>query len=443
MRKADSVDVRIVEWWPGKRSSEIDAFFERGVFDGEVEEAVAKILGDVRRDGNRAVTRYARLFDGVRLRPSQFLVRDSEIRLAVRQVDRATRRGVKEARDRVACFARAAMRGEWRVRTREGGWLGERFAPLDRVGVYIPGGAAPLASTVVMTVTLARVAGVREIVACTPCDRHGRVNPVVLFALRLCGATEVYRVGGAHAIAMLAYGTETIRKVQKIVGPGGPFVTAAKRQVYGHVAIDLPAGPSEIAVLADESADPVVVTADLLSQVEHGTGWERALLVATSPGLALRVRDELQKRVRLLKRKEAVERVLARKGILLVVVRSAAEGLELCNRFAPEHLELMIRRPSLWSRKARCAGAVFIGRWTPEAAGDFAAGPSHVLPTGGTACMFSGLTVDDFRRRTSVIAYSRRDLERAMSIIQTFGRVEGLDGHVESAFVRFRKSQAR
>jgi histidinol dehydrogenase len=287
-----------------------------------------------------------------------------------------------------------------------------------------------------MTVTLAKVAGVQEIVACTPSDPAGQVNPYLLFAMEMAGATEIYRVGGSQAIGMMAYGTKTVPKVQKIVGPGGAYVTAAKKLVYGEVALDLVAGPSEIAILADETAPAVCVAADLLSQAEHGTGHEKALLATNSAALANAVAAELAKQTETLARKQAVQKVLER-GTVLVVVNTLDEGMELCNQFAPEHLEIMVREPRNWLRKVRAAGAVFFGTWTPESAGDFVAGPSHVLPTGGTAALFSGLTVDDFRRRTSFMAFTRADLQEALPVIEAFGRVEGLQAHTRAAQVRF------
>jgi histidinol dehydrogenase len=356
---------------------------------------------------------------------------------ARKAVDPGFRAAVREARGRIARFAGEGMRRDWSMPTPRGGTLGERFVPLDRVGVYVPGGAAPLASTALMTVTLAKVAGVREIVACTPCASDGSVNPVLLHALHVAGATEVYRTGGIQAVGMMAYGTATVRKVQKIVGPGGTYVTAAKRQVYGQVALDLVAGPSEIAVLCDETANARHVAIDLLSQAEHGTGWEKALLVTTSAGLAREVRDRLQQECATLRTRDAVGRVRARDGIMLVVVGSLEDGMALCNRFAPEHFEIIVRNPARWLARCTCAGAVFLGPWSPESAGDFVAGPSHVLPTGGAAAMFSGLTVDDFRRRSSVIALTKADLKEMLPHIQTFGEVEGLDAHARSATARF------
>jgi histidinol dehydrogenase len=365
-----------------------------------------------------------------------------ELQGARTMVDAAFIRAAREAMSRIESFSRRSMRPDWRMASPHKGQMGEKFTPLDRVGVYVPGGAAPLASTVFMTVTLARVAGVPEIVACTPCGRDGQVNPYVLYALDQAGATEVYRVGGIQAIGLMAYGTETVSRVQKIVGPGGMYVTAAKRCVYGDVALDLVAGPSEIAVLADDTADPRHVAVDLLSQAEHGTGWEKALLVTPSRALATAVQKECEHQTQTLSRAALIRRVMKR-GMLLVVVDTLGDGMELCNRFAPEHLEIMVRRPASWLSKVRAAGAVFLGPFTPESAGDFVAGPSHVLPTGGAAAMFSGLTVEDFRRRHSFMEFSRADLRETLPCIEAFGRVEGLDAHARSASVRFAREHRR
>jgi histidinol dehydrogenase len=430
--------VRIVRWSPGRASPAVDAFLQRPAFDPAAEAAAAALLAEIRKRGEAAILDAALRFDGARLTPATLRVSQAERDAAAREVSPAVRRAVNEACRRVAAFARAGLRRNWRMPTGRGGSLGEQFVPLDRVGVYVPGGTAPLASTAVMTATIARVAGVPEIVACTPCGRSGQVNPVLLYALQQAGATEIYRVGGIQAVGLMAFGTRRVRPVQKIVGPGNAYVTAAKRQVFGYVAIDQVAGPSEIAVLADASAHPAWVAADLLSQAEHGSGHERALLATHSARLAAAVQAELARQVPRLSRAALIRRVLP-KGVLLVVTPDLDAAVELCNRFAPEHLEVMTRRPRLLVPRLRAAGAIFVGGWTPEPAGDFVAGPSHVLPTGGAACKFSGLTVEDFRRRSSVIAYTRADLAAALPVIETFGRVEGLDAHSRSATIRFRR----
>lgn len=418
--------------------SVVEAFLNRNAFDANAETTARAVLADVKLKGNRAVCSWAKRFDGTSVVSGKLLVSKAELHEARRLVDARFRSAVRESIARITVFAKASAKRNWSMRTPRGGFLGEQFLPLDRVGVYVPGGAAPLASTALMTATIARVAGVREIVACTPAGRDGKVNPYLLFALEAAGATEIYRAGGIQAVGLMAYGTETVRKVQKIVGPGGTYVTAAKRQVYGDVALDLVAGPSEIAVLADDTANVRHVAADLLSQVEHGTGHEKALLVTTSLKLAKGVQAELLTQTELLGRKEAIRRVVGR-GMLICVIKSLSEGMALCNKFAPEHLELLVRDPQKWLGRVKCAGAVFVGPWSPESAGDFVAGPSHVLPTGGAAAMFSGLTTDDFRRRSSFIAFTRADLKETLPVIETFGRVEGLDAHVRSAQVRFEK----
>ncbi|MDD3545317.1 MAG: histidinol dehydrogenase [Kiritimatiellae bacterium] len=429
--------VLIKRWSTRSKTPEVEAFLRRTAFPPEAEKAAREILADIRARGDRAVLDAALRFDGAALRAAELRVADAELAAAARKVPARVKRAVRDARSRVERFAKAGLRRPWKMRTPRGGWTGEFYSPLERVGVYVPGGTAPLVSTVVMTVTLAKVAGVREIVVCTPCGADKAVNPVLLYALRSAGATEVYRVGGIQSVGMMAFGTETVRPVLKIVGPGNAYVTAAKRQVYGFVGIDQVAGPSEIAVLADDSADPAWVAADMLSQAEHGSGHEKALLVTDSMALAKAVRAEIARQTPSLSRAAMIGRVAANGGILLAVVPDIAQGMELVNRFAPEHFEIMARGARSLMKRVRAAGAVFLGSWTPEAAGDFVAGPSHVLPTGGAARMFSGLTADDFRLRHSFVEFTRKDLSETLGSIETFAAVEGLDAHGRSAAVRF------
>ena len=432
------MQVKIVKWSPTVPPAAVEALLRRPAFDAAAEQTAREVLDAIRAGGDVALVRYSQQFDGVELAPDKLRVSPDEIKAAYEAVDLDFKRSATEAYKRIIHFSKAGLRKDWTIATPKGGVLGEQFQPLARVGCYIPGGAAPLASTALMTATLARVADVREVVACTPAGKDGKVNPHLLYALDLAGANEIYKIGGIQAIAAMAFGTETIRKVQKIVGPGGPFVTAAKRLVYGHVDLDLVAGPSEIAILADDTAHPAAVAADLLSQAEHGTGHEKALLVTSSEALAKAVQAELGKQVATLSRRVAIEKVMEQ-GMLLVVVDHLDMGMDLCNQFAPEHLEIMVREPRTWARKAQSAGAVFLGPWTPESAGDFVAGPSHVLPTGGMAAVFSGLTVDTFRRRTSIISLTRADLQDMLPVIEAFGRVEKLDAHACSAKIRFAK----
>lgn len=434
--KAEPISIPCARWNPDTASPVVTRFLKRPAFDPQAEKIAADVLEDIRTHGDKAILRYVKEFDGATVSARGLKVTPAEMKAAREAVDREFKLAATEACQRITRFGKSGLSNDWTISSPKGGILGEQFIPYDRIGAYIPGGAAPLASTALMTVTLARVAGVPEIVACTPADNKGKVNPYLLYSLELAGTTEIYRLGGIQAIGAMAFGSKTIAPVQKIVGPGGPYVTAAKRLVYGHVALDSVAGPSEIAVLADNSASPVHVAADLLSQAEHGTGQEKVMLVTSSGRLAERVEKEILRQASTLSRKEAVYEVL-QKGTLLVVVETLDHGMELINRFAPEHFELLVHQPRAWLKKVRCAGAVFVGPWTPECAGDYVAGPSHVLPTGGAAALFSGLTVDDFRRRTSVVSFTSADLKAAMPVIEAFGRVEGLDGHVRSARARF------
>ena len=423
--------IRIVK----SSDSRIEKFNARPAFPEEAEKAAFSVLSDIRKNGDAAVAKYVAKFEGAKLSARDFLVRETDFS----RLDPSVVRAVKDAHRRVVRFSKASLRKAWKISTPKGGSAGEFFSPMDRVGVYVPGGTAPLASTSVMTVALAKVAGVKEIVACTPAGKTGEVNPVLLYALKLAGATEIYRVGGIQAIGMMAYGTRTCRKVQKIAGPGNAFVTAAKRQVYGYVAIDQVAGPSEIAVLTDGSVDPAWIAADLLSQAEHGSGYEKSLCVCTDRAFAEAVKAEVLRQAKLLDRREIVERVIGRDGILIVVARDLDDGMAVVNRFAPEHFEIMTKDALKVMNGVRSAGAVFAGVWTPESAGDFVAGPSHVLPTGGAANMFNGLTPDDFRRRHSFVAFTRDDLAQTRATIEKFAEVEGLSAHGRAATIRFEK----
>ncbi|MBO7654037.1 MAG: histidinol dehydrogenase [Kiritimatiellae bacterium] len=429
--------VMIEKWSQTKGNAKVEAFLSRPAFAPEAEAAAAEVLADIRRRGNAAVLAAAKKFDGAALTAAQMRVSPAEWKAAAQAVPARIKKAVKTAHDRVLTYAKAGLREPWFMRTPRGGYTGEYYSPMDRVGVYIPGGTAPLASTSVMTVTLAKAAGVKEIVACTPCRKDKAVNPVLLYALKLAGATEIYKVGGIQSIGLMAFGTQTVKAVQKIAGPGNAFVTAAKRQVYGYVAIDQVAGPSEIAVLADKTANPDWVAADLLSQAEHGSGHEKSLLVTDSLAVAKAVAESIVRQMQTLSRRAMVERVIDRGGILLAVTPNLKQGMALINAFAPEHFEIMTADARKWINDVRAAGAVFVGEWTPESAGDFVAGPSHVLPTGGAARMFSGLTADDFRRRHSFVEFSKEDLKETCSAIETFAEVEGLDAHGRAASIRF------
>lgn len=432
----DIKDIKIVEWYSQDIPSQIEGFLKRTPFPPEVEAIARDVILDVRKRGDVALLDAIARFDNVTFTKGELAVSREELSNARSKVDSSFISSVHQSHNNVVAFAQASIKKDWFMSAPKGGVLGEFFVPFERVGVYIPGGTAPLVSTAIMTVTLAKVAGVQEIVAVSPVGQSKKMNEYILYALEVAGATEIYKVGGIQAIAALAYGTETIGKVQKIVGPGNAYVTAAKKLVYGDVAVDLIAGPSEIAILADENAPAEVLAADMLSQAEHGSGYEKALLVVTSMRLAHRVAEELVKQTEALPRKEVVEKVL-KDGCLIVVVNTLEKGMEVCNKFAPEHLELILNEPRNWVKKVKNAGAVFAGLWTPECVGDFVAGPSHVLPTGGAAAMFSGLTVDDFRKRISMMSFTRADLKNVLETIEVFSRVEGLEAHARSARIRF------
>jgi histidinol dehydrogenase len=427
-----------VKWGTDKKYKKVEDFLLRPSVEEKAMVAAARILALVKESGDKAVIDCARLYDGSNMSTRRIRVTPAEIDDAKKSVDAEFKKAAQDAHQRIEAFSKNGLRDDWEMETPKGGMLGERFIPYDRVGAYIPGGAAPLASTALMTLTLAKVAGVKELVACSPANAEGKLNPYIIYALDLAGATEIYKVGGVHAIGAMAYGTKSIKKVRKIVGPGGPYVTAAKRQVYGDVALDMVAGPSEIAVVCDSSANPAHVAADLLSQAEHGTGSEKAMLITTSQKQAEAVRSEVLKQAESLSRSEPIAEVL-KKGMLLVVVKNMADAILLANLFAPEHMELIVKDPSKWVDKVENAGALFIGEWTPESVGDFVAGPSHVLPTGGTAAYFSGLTVEDFRRRMSLIQFTKEDLEDTLPTVEAFGRIETLEGHARSATIRFNK----
>lgn len=409
------------------------------LFNTEIETRTRAILDAVQRRGDAAVLELTERFDGARLRADSLPVTQAELMTASLKADPALRRAVTEAEGNIARFARKSLRKNWQSRNSHGGLVGEKFDPFRRVGVYIPGGTAPLVSTALMTVTLAKVAGCPEIVVCTPCGREGGINPALLYAARAAGATEIYRVGGAQAIAAMAFGTPTIRRVQKIFGPGNAYVVTAKRLVVGYVAIDLLPGPSELLVLADDTANASHVAADLLAQAEHGSGHERVWLVTSSGKLLKAVEKELKRQLARLGRAQFIQRAL--NNGWLVQVPTIAAGVNLANQLAPEHCEVIVRNARKISADILTAGAIFLGPWSPTVLGDYVAGPSHTLPTGGAGNSFPGLTVDQFQRRTSVVEYNRGSLKKALSAVGKFAELEGLDAHGRSAAIRIGTSR--
>ena len=406
------------------------------LFEQAIEMRARAIVEAVRSRGDVALLELTERFDGARLMADQLAVTKAELLQASLKADAELRAAVAAAHKNIQFFSRKSLRRNWSATNAQGASVGEKFDPFRRVGIYIPGGTAPLVSTALMTVTLAKVAGCPEIVVCTPCNAQGAVSSALLFAARYAGATEIYRVGGAQAVAAMAIGTSTIRPVQKIFGPGNAYVVAAKRLLFGQVSIDLLPGPSEVLVLADDSANPRFAAADLLAQAEHGSGHERVWLVTPSAGLLRAVEKEISRQLPKLMRREFIVRVLENNGSL-IQVKSLEEGVHLVNRLAPEHCEIMTRQPAKVAAGIVSAGAIFLGPWSPTVLGDYLAGPSHTLPTGGAGASFSGLTVDQFQRRTSVVQYSRAALQKSLRTLLKFAEVEGLGAHGRSAAVRW------
>src|SRR5689334_20744035 len=405
-----------------------------------VSAAVDEILAAVRARGDAAVLEYTAKLDRFAAPSASALaISADEMGQALRALEPAARAALDYAAERIERYHAAAMPKSWRLTDEHGSSLGQEVRPLDRVGIYIPGGRAAYPSTVLMTAVPARVAGVKEIVLVTPPDADGRVNPVVAAAARVAGVTEGWRVGGAQAIAALAYGTAAIRRVDKIVGPGNIYVALAKTRVFGEVGIDMLAGPSEVVVVADAAADADWIAADLLAQAEHDP-LARAVLITDAPALATRVEHALAERLAALPRREIATAALRDHGAL-IVVPSIEAGVELANRLAPEHLELMVAVPAALLPRVRHAGAVFVGGHTPEVVGDYVAGPNHVLPTAGTARFASPLGTEDFVKRSSVIEYSRSGLMAAWPHLRTLSRIEGLHGHGSAAEARIKETR--
>lgn len=407
------------------------------LFDPEIENRTREILHQVFIRGDDALLEFTERFDGARLSADQLPVTQAELLTASLKADEPLRNAVAEAEKNVAAFAKKSLRRNWEFKNSHGARVGEKFDPFQRVGVYIPGGTAPLASTALMTVTLAKVAGCPEIVVCTPCGKNGSINPALLFAVRAAGATEIYRVGGAQAIAAMAYGTKTIGRVQKIFGPGNAYVVTAKRLLFGRVAIDSLPGPSEVLVIADDTANPKFAAADLLAQAEHGSGHERIWLVTTSAKILRAVENEIAKQLSKLARRELIQRALDANG-WLIQAKTLDDAVALANQLAPEHCEIMAKNPRKVSEKILTAGAIFLGPMSPTVLGDYVAGPSHTLPTGGAGASFPGLTVDQFQRRTSIVEYDRASLKKALPAVKKFAELEGLDAHGKSAEIRTR-----
>ena len=397
-----------------------------------VKSTVERILADVAENGDSALLEYTAKFGGPTLTAEQIQV--SEIELSGVALDSATMETLKLCHANVADFARNSLRKNWSMQNAQGVSVGERFDAFQRVGIYVPGGTAPLVSTALMTVTLAAVAGVPEIVVTTPAALDGTIHPALLAALKLAGATEIYRVGGAQAIGALAFGTNTIPSVLKIFGPGNVYVTEAKRQVFGKVSIDQLPGPSEILILADETANPAWMAADLLAQAEHGHDSLVGFLT-NSESVLTRLKNEIERQAAALSRQKYLLEVLA-KNAFLILCQDLDQAVDLANNFATEHLTIIAENGAALGERIHTAGAIFLGNWSPVAGGDYLAGPSHTLPTGGAGKSFAGLTVDQFQRRTSIVEFDEKSLRKSAPIIAAAAALEGLDAHAHSATIR-------
>jgi histidinol dehydrogenase len=430
--------LKIIELNERTKKETLDHLSTRGTKDyAPFLGAVEAILNSVKERGDEALLEFTERFDHFALSKETIKVTREEMDAACAQTDEELMRVIRTSADNIRRFHERQLRESWMDMSRPGIMLGQRMTPLASAGAYVPGGKAAYPSSGLMNVIPAKVAGVRRIVMVTPPGRDGSIAPLVLAAASVCGVDEVYRVGGAQAIGALAYGTESISRVDKITGPGNIYVALAKRSVFGYVGLDSIAGPSEITVLADETADPAFVAADMISQAEHDE-MASSVLVTTSRVLAGKVAEELERQTAYLSRREIIRKSLDSFGLLLVA-DSMETAVDAVDAIAPEHLEIQTRDPFETMTMVHNAGAIFLGSYSSEPLGDYFAGPNHILPTSGTARFFSPLTVDDFMKKSSVIYYSRDELEKVHGDIEAFAEAEGLTGHANSVRIRFSK----
>ncbi len=406
--------------------------FARNVPTNNVADTVSEIIENVKRNGDKALKEYTKRFDGVET--DSITVTEEEIREAVSQTDPDFLLVLQRAADNIRKFHSRQVRNSFIINDENGIVMGQKVIPIDRAGVYVPGGTAPLSSTVLMDVIPAKIAGVREVIVATPPEKDGKINPGILAAAWVAGADKIIKAGGAQAIAAMAYGTESVPKADKIVGPGNAFVAEAKRLVYGVVSIDMIAGPSEILAVADGKSNPAHLAADLLSQAEHDK-MATAVLVTDSEELAQNVSDEIEKQLPLLERRD-IARVSIDQNGKIIIADDLRKAIDIANEIAPEHLELCLDNPFDYLDSIRHAGSVFMGRNCPEALGDYLAGPNHTLPTQGTARFSSPLSVDDFVKKTQYTYFTAEALSRVAEDVAVFARKEGLTGHARSAMIR-------
>ena len=404
--------------------------------DMSAAELVRQIVGDVRRDGDKAVIHYTKLIDRVELTPENLLVSEAEFEAAEQAADPAVVASLRKAAENVRRYHQEQKPNSWMTYRDQGSILGQSIIPLDRVGIYVPGGTAAYPSSVIMNAVPAVVAGVREIIMMVP-PKNGKINPYVLLAARAAGVKKIYKIGGAQAIAAMAFGTETVPRVDKITGPGNIFVTLAKKEVYGHVDIDMLAGPSEILIVADKTADPVYTAADMLSQAEHDP-LASSIVITDDEELAGKVAAEVEQQLAKLPRREIAQASIDRNG-LIVVAEDMMQAMRFANVSAPEHMELLTAQPFQLLPYVRHAGAVFLDAYSPEPLGDYFAGPNHVLPTGGTARYYSVLNVETFMKRTSIISYTQPALAAVSDDIIRLAETEGLQAHANA--IRLRRNE--
>ena len=420
--------IKVRTWNPGSA----ETLLARRDNAADVRQTVAEIIDSVRRRGDEALYEYARKFDGAEL--ASLEVTPEEMQEALDWTEPAFLEVLERAAENITRFHQLQKRSGFILNDRPGVVLGQKILPVDWAGIYVPGGKAPLSSTVLMDAIPARIAGVPEVVMVTAPNRQGKIDPAILAAAHVAGVQRIFKIGGAQAIAALAYGTESVPRVDKIVGPGGALAAEAKRQVYGQVSIDMIAGPSEVLILSDGKSDPRHLAADMLAQAEHDT-MAAAVLITDSPELASAVAEELERQLPALERREIARASIENNG-KIILVPDLAVGLDVANALAPEHLELSVDEPFRWLDRVRHAGSVFLGRHSPEALGDYMAGTNHTLPTGGTARFSSPLGVDDFIKKTQFIYYSPEAMAAAAEDVDAFARKEGLTAHARSAMIR-------
>lgn len=428
--------IRVIDIRKGKDSKDYQRLINKTQMDmGNIYQSVNEIVSNVRSKGDSAVLEYTRQFDKIELDSKSLRVTKKEIEDAYGKVDQKLVDVIKKAKNNIESFHAKQKEKSWFNTEKDGILLGQLYRALEVVGVYVPGGSAPLPSSVLMNVIPAKVAGVEKIIMTTPPGKDGCINPAILIAANEAGADEIYKAGGAQAIAALAFGTQTIPKVDKIVGPGNIYVNMAKRIVFGYCGIDMFAGPSDITVIADETAKPAFVAADLLSQSEHDP-LSAAVLVTTSETLAEKINSEIERQYQYLSRKDILDKSL-KDNCAIVIVNNLEEAVETANCIAPEHLEVCVMDPFSLLGSIRNAGAIFLGHYASEPLGDYFAGPNHVLPTSGTSRFFSPLNVADFMKKSSVISYTQKELEKVRDDVVLFAEAEGLDAHANAIKVRF------